>query len=329
MKVFVTGATGFIGKHLVKRLVREGHQVVCLVRQSSRSEFLRTLGVERVFGDVNDRGALLSGMAGCDWLFHLANLYSMWEPDRSRFQRVNVEGTRLVMESALACRVAKVVYVSTVAVYGKPARAPFFEEDAPGPELFSDYARTKAAADQIAWQLYHDQGLPITVLYPGIVLGAGDDKASGHYIQDIIRKRVPSTIFHHSWATYVYVEDVVDALLSAAQNPAGTGQKYLIGRHSLDGRAYARLISEVSGVALPLFRFPDWLVMAAAYLLTGVSAVTRRPPLWGLSIDAGHTLKNGFLCDGSKAERELGVHYTDIRTALAEAIESYREQWKR
>ncbi|RPJ44278.1 MAG: NAD-dependent epimerase/dehydratase family protein, partial [Chloroflexi bacterium] len=255
--------------------------------------------------------------------FHLANLYSMWEPDPVRFSQVNIAGTRDVLETALETGIKKVVYVSTVAIFGKPDEDPFNEASCPGPKLFSEYARTKAAANQIAWDLYSRRGLPLVVLYPGIVLGAGDEKASGHYIQDIIRQRVPSTIFHNSSATYVYVGDMVEAMLRAAEKLETVGQRYLIGRQVLDGRAYANLISEISGVPLPLFRFPDWMVLSVAYLLTGIAAIIKRPPLWGLSVDAGWTLKMGFRCDGSKAERELGIHYTPIRRALEEAIESY------
>jgi dihydroflavonol-4-reductase len=194
--------------------------------------------------------------------------------------------------------------------------------------MFSEYARTKASANHIAWDYFHQHHLPLVVLYPGIVLGAGDDKASGHYIQDIIRRRVPSTIFHNSWATYVYVGDLIEVMLRSAQMPRTSGQKYFVGNHSLDGRDYARLISQVSGVPLPPFRFPDWMVMGVAYMLTWLSARIRRPPLWGLSIDAARTLRNGFHCDGSKAVRELDIHYTDITLALKEAVDSYREQWK-
>ncbi len=328
MEVFVTGATGFIGRHLVRRLVEDGHSVRCLVRKNSRTKPLERLGVRLEFGDVNNPAALREGMQGCDWLFHLANLYSMWEPDRSRFTRINIDGTRNVLQAALETGLKKVVYISTVAVYGRPAQSPFDEDSPAGPRFFSEYARTKAVANEIAWDYYHRFQLPLVVLYPGIVLGAGDEKASGHYIQDIIRRRVPSTIFHHSRAAYVSVHDLVDAMLSAAEKPQTVGQKYLIGCETLDGRRYASLISEVSGVPLPLFRLPDWIVLAAAYLLTGVSQVIRRPPLWGLSIDAGWTLKNGFCIDGSKAERELEIHYTPIRIALAEAIASYREMWR-
>ena len=329
MKVFVTGGTGFIGKHLVRRLAADGHEIRCLVRKTSKYQPLVDIGAQPVFGSVNDHQAIRAGMEGCDWLFHLANLYSMWEPDPSRFDTINVAGTRMVLDAALATGVKKVVYVSTVAVYGKPDQSPFTEESAPGPVMFSKYARTKAAAEKLAWELNHTRGLPLVTLYPGIVLGAGDDKASGHYIQDIIRRRVPSTIFHYSTSTYVYVGDVVEAMLRAAERPETVGQKYLLGKYELNGREFARMISDVSGVPLPIFRFPDWIVTAVAHMLTFLAGIIRRPPLWGLTSDAARTLKNGFRIDGSKAERELGITYTPIRKAMEEAVESYREQWKR
>ena len=329
MIFFVTGATGFIGRHLVRRLLSEGHQVRCLARQPEKATRLFGREVDVVAGCVNDGDSLRNAMCGCDGMFHLANLYSMWEEHPARFAEVNVDGTRAVLECALTCGVGRVVYVSTVAVYGRPAACPFTEEAQPGPELFSEYARTKAAAEQIAWTVHRQRGLPLVVLYPGIVLGAGDEKASGRYIQDIIRRRVPSTIFHHSPATYVYVEDLVEAMLQAMARPEVVGQKYLIGGYTLSGSQYARLVSEVSGVPLPWLRLPDWMVLTAAYLLTALSGLTRRPPVWGLSVDAAWTMKNGFAIDGSKAQRDLGITYTPLQIALSEAIASYREQWKK
>jgi len=326
MKIFITGATGFIGKTLVKKLAGSGcaHEVRCLVRPTSRVDALRKAGFHLVTGNVNDPESLRGGMAGCDWVIHLANLYTMWHPDPVQFTRVNVEGTCNVMQAALQAGVRKVVYLSTAAVYGRPAELPFNEESQPGPRLFSEYGRTKAQGNQIAWQFYQQRGLPLVVLYPGIVLGAGDDKPSGRYISDIIHRRVPATIFHQSTATYVYVGDVADAILRAAERPETTGNKYLLGSARLNGKEYVELIRDVSGVPLPWFHFPDFMVMAASYLLTGLSALTRRTPHWGLSVDASWTLKVGFQYDGRKAERELGIAYSPIRQALEEAIASYR-----
>jgi dihydroflavonol-4-reductase len=326
MKIFITGATGFIGKTMVKKLAGSGHVVHCLVRPTSRVDALRQAGFHLVTGNVNEAESLRLGMAGCDWVIHLANLYSMWHPDPAQFRRVNVEGTYNVMQAALQAGVSKVVYLSTAAVYGRPADLPFSEDSQPGPCTFSEYARTKALGNQLAWQFSRQHGLPLVVLYPGIVLGAGDDKPSGKYIADILHHKVPSTIFHRSVATYVYVGDVADAILRAAELPGTTGKKYLLGNTRLNGKQYVELIRDVSGVSLPWFHFPDFMVMAASYLLTGLSTFTRRPPYWGLSIDASRTLEQGFQYDGSLAERELGIRYTPIRQALEEAIATYRDQ---
>ncbi len=327
MKILVTGGSGFIGKHLVARLARTDHGVRCLVRSPERGAHLRGFGVEWMLGDVTQPETLVKALQGMDCVIHLANVYTMWTPNPKEMWQVNVEGTRNLMEAAAKAGVSKVVYVSTVAVYGQPKEKPFHEDSAPGPKLFSTYARTKAEGDRIAWEYYHQRGLPLTVLYPGIVLGAGDVKASGEYIMDVIRRWVPSTIYHHSVATYVYVGDVVEAILRAAETPSSVGRKYLIGKTILSGKEYAKMIGAAADVRLPLVPFPDFVVTAAAYLQSWAAAVTHQPPRWGLSIDAAKTLKNGFAFDGSRAERELGLRYTPIRQALVEAVAWYREQW--
>ena len=116
MRVFVTGGTGFVGKSTVRRLVEDGHEVHCLVRRSSHTRELEELGCQLAYGDVTDEASVLDGMRGCDWLVHLANIYSFWEPDKSVYRRVNVDGTRNVMEAALEEGVSKVVHVSTLVV---------------------------------------------------------------------------------------------------------------------------------------------------------------------------------------------------------------------
>ena len=332
MRIFITGGTGFIGQHTLRRLAEAGHELVCLIRPGSEAR-LRTSGILAqlpasltiIPGDVNDRAALRQGLAGCDALIHLANVYSMWLPDPREFERVNVEGTRNVLEAALETRVGKVIYVSTVAVYGKPAESPFTEESQPGPRLFSAYARSKAAADAIAWQLYQQRGLPLVALYPGIVLGPGDDKPSGVYIRDFIQGKVPTPIFRRSIETYVGVEDAAECILRALEKPGNLGQKYLVGNERLSGMAYARLICAAAGVKMPWMRLPSIVVLAAAYLFTWrANLITHQPPPWGLSIDAGWTLLMGFCYDGSKAERELGLRYTPVIESLRAAVQWYR-----
>lgn len=325
MNIFLTGATGFIGKYTARRLLSAGHRVRALVRDPRRLDGLPPLGLEPVFGSLEDPRALREGMAGCEWVVNLAGQYAMWHPHPETFRQVNVEGTRNVMQAALECGVQKVVHMSTVAVWGKPAQAPFTEDTPPGPRLLSAYARSKAEGERVAWEIARAHDLPLTVLHPGITLGAGDDRASGQYIQLLVFRRTPSTIFHNSPATYVAARDVAEAVRLAAENPASAGRRYLIGRETLLGREFAALVSQLSGVRQPPLRLPDWLVRAASYPFTALAALTRRPPLWTLSIDAGRTLQAGFHFDGSRAERELGLRYTPIRDALSEAICDYRK----
>ncbi len=324
-KIFISGGTGFIGARLVRRLMRDAHPLVCLVRRPATAG-LDLPGVTLVPGDVTDADSVRAGMQGCTRVIHLAGLYSMWHPHPEEFYRVNVEGTRNVLQAALEAGVKRVVTVSTVAVYGVPLDCPFREESTRGQGMLSEYARTKSLADELAWSFQREHGLPVTALYPGIVLGAGDHKASGSYIEDYIFRRIPSTIFHDSWATYVYVEDVAEAIVRATWAPEALGQRYLVGQAQLNGRDYADLIHAVSGAPKPPFELPDWMVTSAAHLLTGLARLTGIAPLWGLSVDAAHTLRAGFRFDGSKIQRELGLEYTPIEVALREAVESYRSE---
>ena len=220
MRFFVTGGTGFVGKPTVGRLIEGGHEVRCLLRGTSRAGELERLGCETVYGDVTDKASVLEGMAGCEWVVNLANLYSFWEPDKGLYRRVNVEGTRNAIEAVLESSVSKVVHVSSFVVWGKPSRSPFHEETPFGPERFTEYARSKYEGDEAVWELHRQRGLPVVFLYPGIVLGAGDPKASGRYIRDLIEGRIPGMVFEDSAFTYVHVNDVAEAIRRVLQKGA-------------------------------------------------------------------------------------------------------------
>ena len=324
MKVFITGATGFIGTHLLQRLAQTEHELYCLIRPTSHVHILEELGATLIVGDVTDRKSLHAGMKGCDWVMHLANVYSFWEPNRQIYTEVNIEGTRNVMECALEAEVTKVVHVSTALVYGKPADYPFTEKSPVGPVWFSEYARTKYAGDLIARELYEKEGLPLVILYPGSVLGPGDQKSSGQYIQDLLHRRTPARILEHAILSFVHVRDVAEAIVKATERDDNIGEKYLIGKHNLSMQEVNETIATISGVPLPKLRLPDALVMANASLLTWLAALLKKPPMWGMSTDQIRTMQEGFRFDGSKAERELGLTYTPFHLAIEEAIASYQ-----
>ena len=323
MKVFVTGATGFIGTHLARRMVMTGHELVCLVRPTSTVDALEALGIHQVQGDVTDKGSLLEGMRGCDAVINLANQYSFWEPDPGVYTQINVLGTRHVMETALENGVSKVLHISTALIYGKPPLVPFTEESAPGPVRFSEYAETKFRGDCIAWQLHAEKNLPLVMLYPSGVLGPGDNKFTGHMIQNLIRQRLPGTAFHRARHNLVHVHDVVEAILAALETEGNLGEKYLLSGYRLSLAEFFEMVAEISGVRSPPIHFPGWLALACAWLLTRIADRIKRPPLWGLALDAMRNLQAGLEFDGSKAVWDLGITYTPVRQAIEDTIRSY------
>ncbi len=326
MKLFVTGGTGFIGKQVLNKLADSEHKLVCLVRKTNPDkEKLQNAGISVIEGDVRDKASVLHGINGCDCVINLANIYSFWERDPSDYRAVNVDGTRNVMEAALEAKVSKVVHVSTTVTYGKPKDVPFTEESEPGPVRFSRYAQSKLEGDQIAWDLYKNKGLPLVVVYPSGVLGAGDKKPSGEYVGGILNKRLPATVFNSSILTWVHVKDVAEGIVKAAEKPDNIGERYFICKHQISIGELNKLIREVSGVSLPVISMPTFMAMMNAYLFTGLSKMTKKPPPWGMSVDQMKTMKEGFRADGSKAERELGITYTPIRAAIEEFVAAERQ----
>lgn len=325
MKIFVTGATGFIGSKIVTRLAQTDHNIVCLVRATSHMEPLKKLGVNLVIGDVTNKTSVVGGMKGCDSVVNLANVYSFWEPNKQIYTNVNVDGTRNVMQSAIETSVGKVVHVSTYGVYGNPSDCPFTEESKVGSYRTCEYTRTKYAGDLIAWKLYEEQGLPLVVVYPCNVLGVGDTKATGQYIRDTILRRLPATAFEDTVFTFVHVNDVVEAIVSALEKKDNIGQKYIIGKYHLSIRELNQMIKGISGVSLPKIKLPGILATIAAAFLTRVADLTKNPPPWGMCSDQVRSMKESVVADGSKAEKELGITYTPIRTALEEVIASHQK----
>jgi dihydroflavonol-4-reductase len=322
MKIFITGGTGFIGTHLVKCLAQTEHELVCLARNTSDVSTLKEVGAAIAIGDVTDKESLLRGMQGCDWVVNLANLFLFWVPDERVYTDVNIQGTRNVMESALEAGISKVVHVSTAAVWGK-TDWPISEQTPMGAQRASQYARTKYEGDQIAWRLHEERGLPLVMVYPSAVIGAHDPKATGRYIQNIVRRRMPAQVLTDAPFSFVYVGDVCTAILGALEKEGNIGEKYLVSGANLKFGEINHLVSEVSGVRLPIFRLPNAMTTFNARFLTALSNLIRRPPWLDLSVDQVSLMKQGFKVDGSKAERELSFRYTPIRTALEEAIASF------
>ncbi|KPJ61575.1 MAG: hypothetical protein AMJ46_00240 [Latescibacteria bacterium DG_63] len=320
MKIFVTGGTGFIGKHLVRRLSQTEHEIVCLVRETSDIRALQDANVGLVRGDVTDKDSLLKGMAGCDWVVNLANLFEFWVPNRKAYQEVNVEGTRNVMEAAIATGSLKIVHVSTAAVFGN-AKWPVTEASEMGPKCFSEYARTKREGDLVVWELYQHKQLPVVMVYPGAVVGPDDPKAAGRYFRNLVLGMMPAQVLTGSVFPWVHVADVAEAILLVLETEGNIGETYLLVAENLTFGDINRILSDISGRTLPRLALPDSLTIAGAFFFTWLANLTKRPPVLDMSIDQMRLMRHGLRADGSKANTDLGLSYRPIRSALEEVVQ--------
>jgi len=323
VKIFITGGTGFIGTHLVRRLAKDRHQLYCLARPTSRTETLRQMGAKVIPGDVTDKQSLLDGMRGCDSVVNLANFFEFWAPDRRIYRDVNILGTRNMMEAAIATGASKVIHVSTVAIYGN-AKWPITEASEVGVRCPSEYAQTKRTGDLVGWEMYRKGDLPLVMIYPGGVIGPDDHKAAGRYVSNLIRGKMPAQVLTSSVFAWVHVRNVAEAIVLALEKSGNIGEKYLIVAENLTFGDINRMVSELSGGKLPRLTLPDSLTIALAHVLTGLANLTKSPPLLDLAIDQIQLMKQGCQADGSKAMKDLGLSYTPIRLALEDEIRSVR-----
>jgi dihydroflavonol-4-reductase len=204
------------------------------------------------------------------------------------------------------------------------AHRPFTEQSPYDPAPASAYVRSKQAGERAAWGLRERRGLPLVVIYPANALGAGDPKATGQYVADLVRGRLPATLFPDTVLTFVHVGDVAEAIVRALEKPGNVGERYLLANARMSLGEINRMIAQVAGVRLPRLTLPGALALALAAVLTRLADWTGRPPPWGMARDQVQTLRHSLEADGSKAERELGLAYTPIRRAVEQAVASLR-----
>jgi dihydroflavonol-4-reductase len=322
--VTVTGASGFVGRVLVERLLQEKNiHVRALVRPDSDRSRLNSLGGNISFceGDITQPNTLTAAMKGAWGVVNLAGYREFWARDREHFYRVNQDGAQHVFRAALAAGVSKVVQVSTPLAYGVPKELPFDEQSAPGRHP-SDYARSKYLGDQAAWQLLETDDLPLTIVYLAAVIGAGDDKETME-VRRAVEKRMPALVGADTTYTYVYVRDAAEAIARALLQDNTVGRKYLIGDQRATTREYFNIIGELADVPIPKFNIPEkWLVPAAS-VMSWISERTGSRPIIPMDV-IKTTAAGSLLFKPDRAIKELQMRYTPLELALAEAVEEIR-----
>jgi nucleoside-diphosphate-sugar epimerase len=280
MRVFVTGGTGFIGGHVVRRLRDRGDEVVCLVRDLERGAGLAKLGADLVEGDLASEGVIAAAMEGCDAVVHGAAIYKVGIPaeERSGMYEANVLGTERVLRAALAAKVPKVVYISTVAAFGN-TRGQVVDEtyEHPAQGFTSYYEETKYQAHQIAKRLIADEGLPCVIVQPGGVYGPEDHSSLGQQINQFLAGRLPLLPFPDLGFNMVHVEDVADGVLLALEK-GEPGEAYVLGGEITTMRGLIDTVGRVAGKSPPKRAMPTGVMKLMTPAGPVVGKLMGQPP---------------------------------------------------
>lgn len=304
MKAFVTGGTGFIGSYLIRRLVQKGYQVSALVRSPQDAAAFEASGVRAVIGDIRERESLRAGMTGSDVVFHAAAWYKIGAKDWQTAEAINVEGTRNVLSLAHELGVARIVYTSTVAVFGDTRGIVASETSpAPGEPFLTEYDRTKWRAHFLAAVPLMAQGAPVIIVMPGAVYGPGDGSQMGQMLEWFYRGRFPLFPAPDLSITLAHVEDIVEGHILAAER-GRPGESYILAGPTFNMRQVVELWAEISGRPAPLLYLPPALVKPFAPLMAWLNRFVALPEL--LSAEAIKMTGASYLARSDKARQELG-----------------------
>jgi dihydroflavonol-4-reductase len=319
VRAFVTGATGFIGGHLSRRLRDRGDEVVVLVRSPEKAGSLRDIGCELVLGDLGDESAIRSGVEGCDSVFHVAAMYKVGIPAgrRGEMWAANVDGTARVLSLAVEAGAQRIVYVSTIGAFGNTKGKVVDESHRhPGVDFVSAYDETKFRAHQVAVDLI-EKGAPILIAQPGGVYGPGDTSDLSNLIDQVRTGRLKFKVFPQAGFNFVHVEDVVEGLL-LIHDKGRVGQTYVLGGQITTMGEIVDKIAELSGRKPPRFTLPPAMIKASLPLAPVVTRLMRLPPNLRELIRSADGVT--YWATDAKARRELGYAPRDLATGLRQTL---------
>lgn len=321
MRALVTGGTGFIGSRLVAALLARGDAVRVLRRAGSSLLALQDLPVEHLIGDILDPASVARAAQGCDVVFHVAAISSYWRANRQQVYRVNVEGTRVVMEACLRARVRRVVVTSSVAAIGIPSDGKPANEETPFDAVSASFAyadskhRAEGEVDRAV-----KQGLEAVMVNPAVVIGAGDHyMVSSSIVLEFARRALPAV--PPGGVCVADVEAVVQGHLAAAER-GRVGERYILGGENLSYRQITATMAAICGRPAPSRTIPGWLLPPIATGIDMYNRVSRQPPV--VSGEQVRLSVYEAYFDSTKAVQELGYPLLPFRDAAQKAYAWYK-----
>ena len=322
MKTLVTGATGFLGRHLVDALVARGHDVVALARTPDRATFPE--GVRAVGGDILDPASLAWAVEGCEVVFHCAGVVSRDPADAELLRRVHVVGTRNVLKASRDAGARRVVVASTSGTVAISEDARVSREDDAAPYALLErfpYYRSKLYAEQEALRATAP-GFDVICVNPSLLLGPGDTLGSSTGdVRDFLDGRIPAA--PAGGMAYVDARDAAEAMALAAEKGVA-GRRYLVNASNCTVREFFDRLARLTGLPAPLLRLPPsrTLARAGAHLLEAAARFAgTRPPVDATSVEMAQLF---WYCDSTRATTEIGWTPRDPVATLADTVDDLR-----
>jgi nucleoside-diphosphate-sugar epimerase len=324
MKILVTGGTGFTGKALVRRLIDLGHDVVALdYKEGLRTQELRDWGAEVILGSVTDQEVVRRAMQGVELVHHVAAAFREMNVPDTYYYDVNVNGTRNVLEAAVAEGVRKVIYCSTCGVHGNIDQPPGGEDAPIQPADY--YQRTKYEAEPVVRQFF-ERGLKTVILRPAAIYGPGDPERFFLIFQRVAKGTFPMFGSGKTYYHPLYIDNLIDAFILAMEDGRGEGEAYLIADEQyLEIEDLVRRVGKALSIDVKIPHYPVWPVVAAGHVCERICrpfGVT--PPLFPRRVD-WYRQNRAFKID--KAKRDLGYQpKVGIDEGLRRTAEWYRNE---
>jgi dihydroflavonol-4-reductase len=321
--VLLTGASGFVGSAVARKLREAGFAVRALVRPASPRGHLSELGLEFALGDLRDRDALAAALRGARYLFHVAADYRLWARNPDELAATNVAGTRMLMEEAMRAGIERVVYTSSVATLRVGPEGKVADETMPLTEdqAIGVYKRSKVAAERLVEEMVRG-GLPAVIVNPSTPIGPRDVKPTptGRIILMAAAGRMPA--FVDTGLNMVHVDDVAAGHLLAFAR-GRIGERYILGGQDATLAEVLGTVAVATGRTPPRIRIPQRAVAPLAYVTEAVAQLTGKEPM--LTRDGLKMSKNKMFFSSAKAERELGYRSRPYAEGIRDAIAWFRQ----
>ncbi|MFN4258750.1 MAG: NAD-dependent epimerase/dehydratase family protein [Gemmataceae bacterium] len=322
--ILVTGGAGFIGSHLVRRLVMEGERVRVLERPGAAVSHLPLEAVEVVFADIRDRPAVALAVRDCREVYHLAANPQLWTRRRGHFHQVNYQGAIHVLEAALAAGARRILHASTESILTRSRQtAPIAEDQPISPrDVIGPYCRSKYLAERHAFGLAR-AGAPIVIVNPTLPVGPGDLGQSPPTRMMLDFCRGQRREYLDAELNLIDVRDVAEGTVRALRH-GQPGRRYLLGHENLSIRAVFRLLAELTGLPEPRWRVPYAVALTAAYVSEWLADVfTHRTP--AATVTGVKLTRRRMHFDPRRSLAELNLSPRPVAEALADAVQWFRD----